>query len=119
MTNGSVQDALLQVARTRAENAESDEEDEAVSSFAAFSMGSSSNSQRFFAEAGGEEDNTPNNLSQLVLRNQENRLMAFESPAADLLAAREYQGLLPNAPANHSTSVQQGHFGIAASYEKL
>jgi len=45
-------------------------------------------------------------------------LTVFHSPAAELLAQRDYQGLVPEVDPAQTTAVQQGLFGVAASYER-
>ena len=47
------------------------------------------------------------------------KLIAFESPAAEYLLSREYQGLEAATQEGTSTRIAQGQFGIAAGYEQL
>lgn len=48
-----------------------------------------------------------------------NKLIAFESPAAEYLATREFQGLVATTEEGASTQIAQGQFGIAAGYHQL
>jgi len=47
------------------------------------------------------------------------KLIAFESPAADYLASREFQGLSATTEEGKSTKIEQGQFGIAAGYTTM
>jgi hypothetical protein len=47
------------------------------------------------------------------------KLIAFESPAAEYLAGREFQGLSATTEDGKSTKIAQGQFGIASEYSTM
>ena len=52
-------------------------------------------------------------------KSTENKLIAFESPAAEFFHAREFQGLSATIDEGTTTRIQQGQFGIASEYEHI
>ena len=74
-----------------------------------------SEGEAVFSEEGMEA--IGHSQSQLIRRNQEDRLMnLFRSAAGDRFLQREYQGLSYDVPDQHDLTIKQGVFGIAASY---
>lgn len=56
--------------------------------------------------------------TSLTLLNSERSIVAFSSPAAEYFNSREFRGLLPIVPEGQNTAIQQGQFGIAATYRR-
>lgn len=48
-----------------------------------------------------------------------NKIIAFESPAAEFLLNRDYQGLVPAAEEGKSTKIVHGQYGTASSYKSI
>ena len=68
-------------------------------------------------ECEGEGQPQPQPQSSLV-QQASRALTVFHSPAAELLAQRDYQGLVAEVDPAQPTAVQQGLFGVAASYSR-
>lgn len=56
--------------------------------------------------------------STALIKAMENRLMQYESPAAEFLKGREYQGLVPGVEKDRDTAVVKGLSGIASEYNQ-
>ena len=50
-------------------------------------------------------------------RNNEDRISTFTSPAAAFLHARQYQGLVAEVSGVQSTTLHQGSYGVASTYQ--
>jgi len=64
------------------------------------------------------ESKAPSNSEALTKRNNEDRLIHFESAAGDFFSKRDYQGMDAETPQDASTEIMKGRTGIAASYEE-
>ena len=56
--------------------------------------------------------------STVLVNKGSQALTVFHSAAAEVLAQREYQGLLPDVDPEHPVEIRQGLFGLAAGYER-
>lgn len=68
---------------------------------------------------GGSCTNDNSSSTVLTTMNNERQLTAFSSAAADHFSRREFQGLTPQVPDDHDTSIQPGLYGVAAGYVQL
>jgi hypothetical protein len=62
--------------------------------------------------------NNESSSQSLTLPNSERQLVAFSSPALEYYKTREFQGLTPEIPEGLDTDIKQGHYGIAAGYQR-
>jgi hypothetical protein len=68
------------------------------------------------ARAQSQKGTDTSAATALVSVNNERQLTTFQSAAVEHFTSREFQGLSPNVPEGHDTTILPGQFGIAAGY---
>lgn len=84
-------------------------------------MGNHVSGEGTLHEGEGEEEGEKEmseRRSTALIKAMENRLMQYESPAAEFLKGREYQGLVPGVEKDRDTRVVKGLSGIASGYNQ-
>ena len=61
--------------------------------------------------------NDDNSTSTTLINKSDDRLTVFQNAALDHFKSLHYQGLVPDVPDDHDTTIKEGKFGIASSYD--
>ena len=62
-------------------------------------------------------DDDDNSTSTTLINKSDDRLTVFQNAALDHFKSLHYQGLVPDIPDDHDTTIKEGKFGIASSYD--